>query len=574
MRACSKKLTKHIHITFYTTLFTRNKLFIRINEVRGLCSLYLSIMGAADDIPQPDVDRLAPLNLCYRVAFCLGHFSNDMFAVVWFAFTQAIYIDVLHISPLNTTLLLMIGQCADILVTPIVGDCIARGRARLSALGWHLAGTAVELVTFPLLYGLCGGGGCAGQLQRTIEWCDVFVYQVPLLVLFHAAYAVTQIAHMAMIAEMTVVRSEREDLFRMSYLIRALGYLAVYTMCYLEFRERIEADLLRLTNAECDQIRMLASIIYALAFGTLLIFYATLYRLDYYARRERAENFAHSSTTTIATVDRPPDLIAPISRHEHLDFPPSQRPTSSLVTNDSKRPPAPIYERHGRRMRPLYTAHPSITAAASLPIVIVRPPEPVNPPVSFWRTPIFYQITLMVTAANCFVFSAMYHIPLWYNNIQRRLPTRMRMMHAAGPAFEGEPHFSLEIAPDDYDTSEQSLIGLLMSSSLVLSVVWLSYLSHLRDHKRTSFLLGTLLGLTLCAWVLRHMHRTASLLEMGLAVVLFGMASGLMMVSALAMVPDLLDAEPGGGTRNHGARVFAYVQLVGKVMLIVSALVM
>lgn len=533
-------------------------------------------MGAADEIPQLADDRLPPLNMLYRVFFGMGHTANDLFSVVWFAFTQAIYIDVLHISPLNTTLLLLIGQCSDILVTPIIGSCIARSRGP-SARGWHLAGSAVQLLTFPLLYGLCGG--CDGRLQRTIEWCDVFVYMVPLLVVFHAAYAVSQVAHMAMIAEMTVVRSEREDLFRMCYVVRAVGYLIVYTMCYVLFRDRIEADKLRMTDAKCSQVRMLASIVYALAVVSTGIFYATLNGLDYFARRVRAENFARPSTTTITTVDKPPDLITP-SRHEHLDYPPSRRPTPSpLVNNDnfgqpSQLLPTPIYEHRSRRMRPLYTAHPAIAAAVPLPIVIARPPESVNPPVSFWRTPIFYQIAMMLTSAQCFVFSALYHIPLWYNNIQQRLSTRSRLMNDADPQIYGEPHFSMAITPDDYDTSEQSLIGMLLSGSLVLSVVWLRYLSHLHEHKRTSYMFGTLLGLNLCAWVLLHMHRSASVLEMGLAVVLFGMASGLMMVSALAMLPVLLDAEPGGGTRNHGARVFACVKLVSKVILLVSALVM
>lgn len=308
-------------------------------------------------------------------------------------------------------------------------------------------------------------------------------------------------------------------------------------------------------------MQLASLVVYVLAIISTGTFYSTLNRLDYYARRERTVHFApkHPSTNTTAD-EQPPE--------------PSENPSQHEYPDDANQTPVHYRPSRRRRMHPLYmallvTVSPPV---ADVPADTAKP----QPPASYLRTPIFYQIALMLAVAHCFMYSALYHIPLWFNNVQKRQPKRLQLMQLAGS--DNEPHFALVIETDDYDTDEQSLIGMLLCVAAVLSVVWLRYLSHLHTHKRTSYLFGTLLSLNLCAWVLRHLHRTANVLEMGLAVVLFGIAAGLMIVSALAMMPDLLecagDGEGADGTVNHGARVFADVKLLGKVVLCAAALVL
>lgn len=213
-------------------------------------------MGRTEDIPTNSAAGLPPLGLFDRIAFSIGHLANDMFAVMWFAYTHAIYIDVLHISSVNTSILLVIGQLADVLVTPLVGRCIARGRGP-TARGWHTAGTVAMLLTFPLLYGVCGGDSvCDQPIERSVEWCVTFAYVVPLLVVFHGGWAVVQVANMAMIAEMTVVRVERVDLFRMRFVIQSGAYFIGYAVCYGVLRDRIGADKRRMMDVTCGQIRV------------------------------------------------------------------------------------------------------------------------------------------------------------------------------------------------------------------------------------------------------------------------------------------------------------------------------
>jgi hypothetical protein len=103
------------------------------------------------------------LSLAARLSFAVGHFLNDLCAGMWFTYLLLFLHSVRGYSSRGAGLLLLLGQVADGLCTPLVGyeadraSCVRCGPRK----AWHLAGepfpalTVVLCPSSPLTVVLC-----------------------------------------------------------------------------------------------------------------------------------------------------------------------------------------------------------------------------------------------------------------------------------------------------------------------------------------------------------------------------------------------------------------------------------
>ncbi|KAL0279182.1 UNVERIFIED_CONTAM: hypothetical protein PYX00_000792 [Menopon gallinae] len=163
------------------------------------------------------------LKFSQKLAYGVGHVLNDNSAAVWFSYTLLYFQVVMGMPQVLTGSLLLVGQVMDAVATPVVGIFADRtGRRKL----WHLAGTLMTVVSFPLVFMGWPPYPYSGEKTNSTNPSDhnasesdsslvawmVGVYYVLLIVIFQIGWAVVQIAHLALIPMMTPLQTERAEL--------------------------------------------------------------------------------------------------------------------------------------------------------------------------------------------------------------------------------------------------------------------------------------------------------------------------------------------------------------------------
>lgn len=169
--------------------------------------------------------------LCYGV----GHIFNDLCASMWFSYLLIFYEKVLEFDPITAGLVLLVGQIADGLSTPVVGIfsdkenkipiCARYGRRKV----WHLMGTLLVAVSFPFIFNDCLG--CNGFSK----WHQ-FAYYVLFVCVFQFGWACVQISHLALIPELTTKKHQRTELNSIRYAFTVLSNLSVFAVTFLELK--------------------------------------------------------------------------------------------------------------------------------------------------------------------------------------------------------------------------------------------------------------------------------------------------------------------------------------------------
>jgi Na+/melibiose symporter-like transporter len=142
-----------------------------------------------------------------RLCYGAGHVLNDLCANVWFSYLLVYMQYVVGLSPVTAGSLLLIGQVADALSTPVVGIESDRtgyykyGRRKL----WHLLGITCVSLSFPFIFVKCLG--CEHSSRYALV-----IYYVPFIVVFQFGWAATQISHLALIPELSECKIEKVTL--------------------------------------------------------------------------------------------------------------------------------------------------------------------------------------------------------------------------------------------------------------------------------------------------------------------------------------------------------------------------
>ncbi|KAF0991650.1 hypothetical protein HZS_5677 [Henneguya salminicola] len=67
------------------------------------------------------------LSLKSKIGYGIGHFYNDLCANMWFSYILLYMTKIIGLTPLNSGILLAIGQIADAFATLIIGSSLLMG---------------------------------------------------------------------------------------------------------------------------------------------------------------------------------------------------------------------------------------------------------------------------------------------------------------------------------------------------------------------------------------------------------------------------------------------------------------
>ncbi|XP_071543924.1 major facilitator superfamily domain-containing protein 12-like isoform X6 [Panulirus ornatus] len=175
---------------------------------------------------------MAGLSVHTRFGYGVGHVLNDLCSAMWFTYLLIYFHHVLLFNNSLSGVVLLIGQVADALATPFVGQeadrtddlpfCTRYGRRKT----WHLLGTACVICAFPFIF-----LGCLG-CNYSHDWAQV-IYYAPFVVIFQFGWAATQISHLALIPSITQDPHDRTELNAVRYGFTVMSNITVYIVTWL-----------------------------------------------------------------------------------------------------------------------------------------------------------------------------------------------------------------------------------------------------------------------------------------------------------------------------------------------------
>ncbi|XP_038571340.1 major facilitator superfamily domain-containing protein 12 [Micropterus salmoides] len=170
------------------------------------------------------------LSVCRRICYAAGHFLNDLCASMWFTYLLVYFHSVLGFQSTYAGVMLLIGQIADGVCTPLVGYESDRtpgiyGKRK----SWHLLGTVCVCVSFPFIF-----NPCLACHDNAPQWAQI-VYFSPFIIVFQFGWAATQISHLSLIPELVSTESGKVELTAYRYAFTVVANITVYAVAWLLF---------------------------------------------------------------------------------------------------------------------------------------------------------------------------------------------------------------------------------------------------------------------------------------------------------------------------------------------------
>ncbi|XP_031730805.1 major facilitator superfamily domain-containing protein 12-like, partial [Anarrhichthys ocellatus] len=184
-----------------------------------------------------DTERSLPA--LKRLSYAVGHFLNDLCASMWFTYLLVFYHSVLGFENTYAGVLLLVGQVADGICTPLIGyesdltpGCGNYGKRKT----WHLVGTLSVMLSFAFIFNQCLGCG-----SLTPQWASL-TYFIPFIIVFQFGWAATQISHLSLIPELVTCEHARVELTAYRYAFTVIANITVYAVAYLLFHIQARED--------------------------------------------------------------------------------------------------------------------------------------------------------------------------------------------------------------------------------------------------------------------------------------------------------------------------------------------
>ncbi|XP_020905896.1 major facilitator superfamily domain-containing protein 12 isoform X2 [Exaiptasia diaphana] len=219
--------------------------------------------------------------LCYGV----GHILNDLTASMWFTYLLVYLHKVIGFSSVNSGFLLLIGQVADALATPLVGIESDRttgckyGRRKI----WHVVGVVSVVVSFPFIFNLCI------KCERTAHWAQ-FIYYSPFIAVFQFGWAATQISHLSLIPELASNENEKCGLNALRYAATVTSNIFVFVITWIMLSSgKEEANPNQLNKSDAKAFTYVVLIVVGVG-----LFFVTLFHLGV---KEQSRDCSHEFAT-------------------------------------------------------------------------------------------------------------------------------------------------------------------------------------------------------------------------------------------------------------------------------------
>uniref|UniRef100_A0A182PVD0 Major facilitator superfamily (MFS) profile domain-containing protein n=1 Tax=Anopheles epiroticus TaxID=199890 RepID=A0A182PVD0_9DIPT len=184
------------------------------------------------DMERVQLEKRSTLTMCEKIGYGLGHVYNDLCAGIWFSYTLLFMQGALGMPAAEAGAMVMLGQVGDAIATPIVGLLTDRYGTKRQ---WHIAGTFIVFLTFPMIFSLC-------------PWCTVaphwweILYFVIVILAFQFGWPIVQVTHLAMIPELSRTQKDRSDLTAIRYSVSIVSNVVVYIVTWAVLRSRTSTD--------------------------------------------------------------------------------------------------------------------------------------------------------------------------------------------------------------------------------------------------------------------------------------------------------------------------------------------
>lgn len=234
--------------------------------------LVQSTEGNSNAIYRANHGHTLPLQL--KAAYGLGHVFNDISAAMWFSYTLLFLQTVLGMEPALSGAMLLIGQLADGISTPVVGVLADRIGNRKA---WHITGSILVLISFPTLFASCLG--CNDTIPKSTSWV-VAIYYASLIIIFQAGWAIVQISHLALIPDLTPTQHGRSELTAIRYTASVCSSVAVYIITWSVFHATKGTGLDKIGPADAFKFRDVVIVGVALGLITNSLFHFGLRKVN------------------------------------------------------------------------------------------------------------------------------------------------------------------------------------------------------------------------------------------------------------------------------------------------------
>uniref|UniRef100_A0A182MY19 Major facilitator superfamily (MFS) profile domain-containing protein n=1 Tax=Anopheles dirus TaxID=7168 RepID=A0A182MY19_9DIPT len=485
--------------------------------------------GPADDMEQwAQHDKRSTLKMCEKIGYGLGHVYNDLCAGIWFSYTLLFMQGALGMPAAEAGAMVMLGQVGDAIATPIVGLLTDRYGTKRQ---WHIAGTFIVFLTFPMIFSLC-------------PWCSVaphwweILYFVIVILAFQFGWPIVQVTHLAMIPELSRTQKDRSDLTAIRYSVSIVSNVVVYIVTWAVLRSRTSTDnqigpgdAYRFRVSIAVSIRLdtfktrltpspqdISLILTLVGVSMSVLFNFSLTFSGYEHRRNTA--LQHN---VIRSTDRAP-ADSDVERE-------------SLLAQDQR-------QSNGIRSpgRQSYQAESS----SAHDTVVQRKPKK-----NFFKSPLLYQNALLYVFSRLFMTTSLVYMPLWLD----------------------ERAYQPDITPAENNANVEHLATVPLVSFLASFVasLLLKYTNRFVGNSLVYFI-GSIISTSVCLWIALTPGANAfSTLSLFLIASLFGAGSSVTMISSLCITADMIGKHADQGGFIYSAVTFADKLITGVVVVIIES---
>ena len=247
------------------------------------------------------------LSLSQRAALSVGHVLNDLCSAVWFTYLLIYMQYVRQLSGSLAGLTLLVGQVADGIATPFVGiesdrqtDWVLCKYGKRKT--WHLVGTVCVIFSFPLIFTKCIG--CTSDTSAMAQ----LVYYSAVIVVFQFGWAAVQIAHLALIPDMTSCSDERTEINAWRYAGTVISNVMVYCITWAllglsKDSEAEEGQVSHVCPKDAPRFRDLVLIIVGIGVLFSIIFHVVVKESKGEDRKRLVDTESTDDTISIASLD-------------------------------------------------------------------------------------------------------------------------------------------------------------------------------------------------------------------------------------------------------------------------------
>ncbi|XP_018025229.1 major facilitator superfamily domain-containing protein 12 [Hyalella azteca] len=259
------------------------------------------------------MDNQKTLKLSTKLSYGVGHVMNDLCASMWFTYLLIYLQYVLQLERRTAGLLLLLGQVADAVSTPLVGlysdsgcratCCAPYGRRKT----WHAFGSVCVLLSFPFIFIRCSG--CL--LYPAVYSASLAIF----ICVFQFGWASVQVSHLALIPDLASCEADRDELNIIRYFFDVTSDVLVYLVVWAVFSEDMTPLSDTLDPSDDYNFMIVTATVMSVGVVFTLVFHA--FTPDPVLRPSRTVQTSPTSTQQPSTQVK---ARKPIKTHENEEF--------------------------------------------------------------------------------------------------------------------------------------------------------------------------------------------------------------------------------------------------------------